>query len=64
MRSHQVRYLVRLAISGCNFRTVTWILDRFSDKFELKRIFAFCGIISMISLLYVTFTTEESNDRG
>ena len=40
------------------FGTVTWILDRFSDKLELKRIFAFCGIISMISLLYVTFTTE------
>lgn len=40
------------------FGTATWIFDRFSNKLELKRIFAICGIISMISLLYVTFTTE------
>ncbi|MBJ64260.1 MAG: hypothetical protein CMB55_05660 [Euryarchaeota archaeon] len=40
------------------FGVATWILDKFSAKHNLKRIVGICGVISMISLLYVTFTTE------
>ncbi len=40
------------------FGAATWFLDNFTHKDNLKRITAICGVISMISLLYVTFTTE------
>tara|TARA_B100001564_G_scaffold339911_1_gene333100 strand:- start:729 stop:908 length:180 start_codon:yes stop_codon:yes gene_type:complete len=40
------------------FGVATWCLDKFSTKDNLKKITAICGTISMISLLYVTFTTE------
>ncbi len=40
------------------FGVATWCLDRFSSKHEIKKITAICGTISMIALLYVTFTTE------
>ncbi|DAC39187.1 MAG TPA: hypothetical protein D7H83_05135 [Candidatus Poseidoniales archaeon] len=40
------------------FGVATWFLDNFSQKDNLKRITAICGVISMISLLYITFTTE------
>tara|TARA_B100001778_G_scaffold190455_1_gene156915 strand:- start:1866 stop:2048 length:183 start_codon:yes stop_codon:yes gene_type:complete len=40
------------------FGVATWFLDNFSQKDNLKRITAICGAISMISLLYITFTTE------
>ena len=40
------------------FGVATWFLDNFSQKDNLKRITAICGVISMVSLLYITFTTE------
>lgn len=40
------------------FGVVTWFLDRFSKKDELKKITGICGVISMLSLLYVTYTSE------
>tara|TARA_B100000003_G_C10831050_1_gene330953 strand:- start:75 stop:254 length:180 start_codon:yes stop_codon:yes gene_type:complete len=40
------------------FGVLTWYLDNFSDKDNLKRISGICGAISMISLLYITFTSE------
>ena len=40
------------------FGAATWFLDNFTQKDNLRRISAICGLISMISLLYVTFTTE------
>jgi len=40
------------------FGVATWYLENFTQKDELKKITAFCGIISMLSLLYLTFTTE------
>ena len=40
------------------FGAATWFLDKFSTKDNLKIITAICGTISMISLLYVTYTTE------
>ena len=48
------KYLIIVAIFGA----ATWFLDNFTHKDNLKRITAICGVISMISLLYVTFTTE------
>jgi hypothetical protein len=40
------------------FGVATWILDNFTQKDDLKKITAICGVISMLSLLYLTFTTE------
>jgi len=40
------------------FGVATWFLEKFSNKGNLMRITAICGVISMVSLLYVTFTTE------
>tara|TARA_B100000405_G_scaffold54077_1_gene36304 strand:- start:4571 stop:4750 length:180 start_codon:yes stop_codon:yes gene_type:complete len=40
------------------FGVSTWFLDKFSEKENLKKITAICGVISMISLVYITFTTE------
>ena len=40
------------------FGVLTWILDNFTNKVELKKITAISGIISMLALLYITFTTE------
>ena len=40
------------------FGVATWCLDKFSSKDDLKKITAICGTISMLTLLYVTFTTE------
>ena len=40
------------------FGVLTWYLDNFSQKDNLKRISGICGAISMISLLYITFTSE------
>ena len=40
------------------FGVLTWYLDNFSQKDNLKRIAGICGAISMISLLYITFTSE------
>ncbi len=40
------------------FGVLTWILDNFTNKVELKKISAISGIISMLALLYITFTTE------
>tara|TARA_B100000003_G_C10638064_1_gene253863 strand:- start:267 stop:446 length:180 start_codon:yes stop_codon:yes gene_type:complete len=40
------------------FGVLTWILDKFSNKDNLKKISAILGVISMLSLLYVTYTTE------
>jgi len=40
------------------FGVSTWYLDNFTQKNNLKRITGICGAISMISLLYITFTSE------
>jgi len=40
------------------FGVATWFLENFSEKHELKKITGICGVISMLSLLYLTFTTE------
>ncbi len=40
------------------FGVSTWCLDKFSSKKYLKKITAICGTISMLALVYVTFTTE------
>jgi hypothetical protein len=40
------------------FGVSTWFLDNFTQKVELKKITAISGIISMLALLYITFTTE------
>tara|TARA_B100000925_G_scaffold188929_1_gene142821 strand:+ start:152 stop:334 length:183 start_codon:yes stop_codon:yes gene_type:complete len=40
------------------FGVSTWVLDNFTQKDNLKRITGICGAISMISLLYITFTSE------
>lgn len=40
------------------FGVATWCLDKFSSKDNLKKITAICGTISMLALVYVTFTTE------
>ena len=40
------------------FGVATWCLDKFSSKDNLKKITAICGSISMLALVYVTFTTE------
>mgnify|MGYP006131395427 CR=1 FL=1 len=40
------------------FGVATWILDNFTQKYELKRITGILGVVSMISVLYITFTTE------
>jgi len=40
------------------FGVATWCLYKFSSKDDLKKITAICGTISMLTLLYVTFTTE------
>jgi hypothetical protein len=40
------------------FGVATWYLENFTQKDNLKRIIGICGAISMVSLLYLTFTTE------
>ncbi len=40
------------------FGVLTWILDNFTQKYDLKRLTGILGVVSMISLLYITFTTE------
>lgn len=40
------------------FGVATWFLDNFTERYELKKIIAICGVISMLSLLYLTYTTE------
>ena len=40
------------------FGVATWFLDNFTQRNELKKITAICGTISMLSLLYLTFTIE------
>ena len=40
------------------FGVATWYLDNFTERNELKKVTAICGVISMLSLLYLTFTTE------
>jgi len=40
------------------FGVATWFLDNFTERNELKKVIAICGVISMLSLLYLTFTTE------
>ena len=40
------------------FGVATWFLDNFTERSELKKVTAICGVISMLSLLYLTFTTE------
>ena len=40
------------------FGVATWCLDKFSSKDNLKKITAICGTISMLALVYVTYTTE------
>ncbi|MDP6869759.1 MAG: hypothetical protein QGI21_03180 [Candidatus Poseidoniaceae archaeon] len=40
------------------FGVSTWWLHNFSEHENLKKISAYSGIISMISLLYLTWSTE------
>ena len=40
------------------FGVSTWVMDNFTQKDNLKRITGICGAISMIALLYITFTSE------
>lgn len=40
------------------FGVITWLLDNFTQRDEIKRITGIIGVISMIALLYLTFTTE------
>ena len=40
------------------FGVATWYLDNFTQKDNLKRIVGICGAISMLSLVYLTYTTE------
>tara|TARA_B110000438_G_C15761416_1_gene627465 strand:- start:717 stop:896 length:180 start_codon:yes stop_codon:yes gene_type:complete len=40
------------------FGVITWFLDNFTQRDEIKRITGIIGVISMIALLYLTFTTE------
>jgi len=40
------------------FGVITWFLDNFTQRDEIKRVTGIIGVISMVALLYLTFTTE------